>query len=448
MRRSVRAGRRVSAAPTAAVVLVVAVLALGGCRAGHDENPQTVAPTAVTSHGRALVTSPTSVVVLPTWLAGRDREGLLALLDVLDEHYGGDVRFVDNSATGGPWASVRDREHVSAFPNDVVAVDTELDEGLEENVALGRLRDLSGLASELGLAQAWPRGVFDQLATDGRLYRMPAVVDRTNLLWSNPAALHAAGLDPHATFASVDEWISAMKAVAATGVQPLVLAGRRPHVLLLEDVLLSDLGPAGYRGLWDGTTGWDDVRVHRALGQFQELCTTAQVVQDDDWDEWSSAMDQLIDGSAAFMVLDGQGASYLGEHGRDVGTGIDVQAAPGTADAFAYVVASFAWDSASMDEAGAAAWFEVVSSVDGQSAVAAARGGVPVRTDVDPAPFSDFARSQMSDWKERVPVPSVMVGGPVPRSLGDALARNAERLAQGQITPHGFQARMTDPARR
>jgi len=429
----------------AVIVVAVVVLALGGCRAEHDETPRPVAPTALVSHGEAVVSAPTSVFVLPTWLAGRDREALLGLLDVLDERYGGDVRFVDNSATGGPWALVKNQEHVSAFPNDVVSVDTELDEGLEENLALGRLRDLTGLAGELGVAQAWPRGVFDQLATDGRLYRMPAVVDRTNLLWSNPDVLRAAGLDLRAPIASVDEWITAMKAVASIGVQPLVL---RSRPLLLEDVLLSNLGPAGYRGLWDGTTEWSDVRVRRALGQFHEILAMAQVVTDDGWDEWSGALDRVIDGSAAFMVLDDVGASYLREHGRDVGSDVAVQVVPGTEDAFAYTVESFAWDSASEHEAGAAAWFEVVSSVEGQSAVAVARGGVPVRTDVDPAPFGELARSQMSDWKSRVPVPSMMVGGALPRSLRDAFARNAERLARGQVTAHGFEVRMTDPARR
>ena len=436
-----------------AAALVAAAVGWWAVRgAGGHTQPHAAAssPASLVVGGRAVVAEPTEVLVLPTWLDGPDREALMGLLDVLDEHYGDAVRFMDNSLTGRtPWAKVRNQNDASGSPNDVVSVDTEVDEGLEENVALGRLRDLSGLAGDLSLAQVWPHGVFDQLATDGRLYRMPAVVDRTNLLWSNPDALRAAGLDPHATLSSVDAWIAAMKAVAATGKQPLVVGGARSRALLLEDLLLAGLGAEGCRGLWAGTVGWGDPRVSAALAQFREILTMTKVVGADDGDEtWAGALDEVIRGTAAFTVADDQVAERLVERVRHLGTDVMVQVAPGTSEAFAYVTDSFAWDAASANEQGAVAWFEVESSLEGQTAVALARGGVPVRTDVDQEPLDDFARAQMADWAIVATVPSAMIGGAVPRSLSDAFARNVERLAKGQITPHGFAARMADPTRR
>ena len=58
----------------------------------------------------------------------------------------------------------------------------------------------------------------------------------------------------------------------AAGIPALAVAESEPgfcgHVF--ENILVADLGPEKYRGLFDGTTGWDDRRRDQGAGDPEQ----------------------------------------------------------------------------------------------------------------------------------------------------------------------------------
>src|SRR5699024_10719631 len=116
-----------------------------------------------------------------------------------------------------------------------------------------------------------------------------------------PDVLEDAGVDPSAVPADIDAWISDLQKVEDSGVTALSVAAPWTQVNLLETVLMAELGPDAYKGLWTGETDWAGADVTAALEDFETLMSFTN--GDRDGLDWPDATQMVIDGRAAYNVM-------------------------------------------------------------------------------------------------------------------------------------------------
>jgi glucose/mannose transport system substrate-binding protein len=280
----------------------------------------------------------------------------------------------------------------------------------------GQAADVSDLYDELGLRDVLPRGLLDALTVDGGIYRVPVAVSGGNVLWSDRRVLADVGLDPDAAYASVDEWIVALRAVKAAGRDPIALGPWWTRQLLLENVLLSELGRDAYQGLWDGSTSWDAAEVVEAFRDFDTIVSlddtgddSAEALEQD----WTVQADRFADHGAAFLVMgDWAQARFVAAH-RLYRTDYDAVAMPGTEGSVLLAGLdgnTFAMRDGAPHPDGARAWLGVLASREGQSVLARTLGEVPARTDVDPSGFDRYTREAMSRLRDGTVIDSFTLG--------------------------------------
>ena len=70
--------------------------------------------------------------------------------------------------------------------------------------------------------------------------------------------LESAGLDPADPARDLDDWIDDLQTLQDAGVEhPLALGTDWTQLQLFENVLIADLGPDAYSGLWNGRPAWN-----------------------------------------------------------------------------------------------------------------------------------------------------------------------------------------------
>ncbi|WP_199424660.1 ABC transporter substrate-binding protein [Actinotalea solisilvae] len=412
-----------------ACVLLVATTALAACSGGSADQQ---AP------------SGERVEVYTWWASGSEKLGLDALVAVFEEQHP-DVAFVDAGVAGGAGSAAKDlldSRLAAGDPPDTFQAHAGAE--LADYVAAGRLADLSDLVDDEDLGDAFPPGVLDRLSVDGRVYAIPSNIHRANVVWANPDVLEAAGLDPAATYASVDEWLVALEAVEASGRTPLALATTWTQVHLLETVLLAGLGPQAYTGLWDGTTDWSGPEVGAALEDFRDLL--AYTNADRDGLDWPDATQRVVDGEAAFNVMGDWAVPAFENAGLEPGRDVVHFPVPGTAGVFDFLADAFTLPVGAGNPDGARAWLATVASLDAQTALSAEKGSIPARTDVDPADLDSYQRSALASFEQDVVVPSLAHGAAAPAATLTAVTAAVARFTSGATDLTTFQAELADAA--
>lgn len=413
----------------AACLAVLATAALAACSGGSPA-PQTP--------------SGERVEVYTWWASGSEKLGLDALVEVFEEQHP-DVAFVDAGVAGGAGSAAKDlldSRLAAGDPPDTFQAHAGAE--LADYVAAGRLADLTDLVDDEGLRDAFPPGVIDRLSVDGRVYAIPSNIHRANVVWANPDVLEAAGLDPAATYASVDEWLVALEAVEASGRTPLALATTWTQVHLLETVLLAGLGPQGYAGLWDGSTDWSGPEVRAALEDFRDLL--AYTNPDRDGLDWPDATQRVIDGEAAFNVMGDWAVPAFDHAGLEPGRDVLHFPVPGTDGVFDFLADAFTLPVGAGNPDGARAWLTTVASTDAQVALSAEKGSVPARTDVDPDDLDSYQRATLASFEQDVVVPSLAHGAAAPAATLTAVSTAVARFTSGAADLTTFQAELADAA--
>ena len=124
---------------------------------------------------------------------------------------------------------------------------------------------------------------------------------RHPLFLCHPEVFAANGLEAPTDW---DEFFTAADALKEAGVTPLAVGdnGIWATTHLFESILLSQLGPAGYRGLWTGETAWDDGGVRASLEILSRLFTD-YVNEDHAALSWDQAAQLVADGDAAMTIM-------------------------------------------------------------------------------------------------------------------------------------------------
>ncbi len=422
--RTARTRRRVAACVAAAGV----VAGLAACTPEPDAAPQ----------------AGERVEVFTWWASGSEKLGLDALVEVFEEQHP-DVTFVNGAVAGGAGSAAKDlldSRLAAGDPPDTFQAHAGAE--LTDYVRAGQLADVSDVYDEHDLREAFPPDLVERLTVDGRIYSVPSNIHRANVVWANPVVLEAAGLDPEATYASLDEWVVALEAVEASGRTPLALATTWTQVHLLETVLLAELGPEAYTGLWDGTTDWEGPGVTAALEHFATLLELSNA--DRDGLDWPDATQRVIDGEAAFNVMGDWAVPAFEGAGREVGEDVVWFPVPGTDGVFDFLADTFTLPVDAPNAEGARAWLATVGSVEGQTALSAEKGSIPARVDADPADFGGYQRAAIDAYGQDTIVPSLAHGAATSVTTLTAVSAAVSGFTTGATDLVTFQAELAAAA--
>lgn len=369
------------------------------------------------------------VEVFTWWAAGSEKAGLDALVEVFNEQHP-DTEFVNGAVAGGAGSAAKDllqSRLQQGDPPDTFQAHAGAE--IQDYIDAAQVEDVSDLYDEFGLTDAFPADLVDRLTVDGAIYSVPANIHRANVVWANPSVLEEAGLDPEATYDSMDDWIAALEKVDAAGKTPLSVGMAWTQVNLLETVLLSDLGPEAYEGLWSGDTDWTGSDVTTALEHFEKLMSFTN--DDRDGLDWPDATQQVIDGEAAFNVMGDWAEASFQEAGAESPADYIYFPVPGTDGVFDFLADSFTLPVGAPHPEGAKAWLETVSSADGQAAFNKAKGSIPARTDADTSDFGDYQQTAIESFQSDTIVSSLAHGAATPVAVLNQMTDATSKFTSG-----------------
>ena len=348
------------------------------------------------------------VEVMTWWTEGGEKAGLDALIQLFDSQYP-DQHLVSTPIAGGGGGNAKQEIMQRLTQHDPPSSFQGHAGGeLQDYINTGRLQDISSLYDEEGWNHVFPPDLIDMLTYQGAIYSVPANIHRANLVWANPQVLKDAGL-PLTAPASIDDWVDDLRQLQQGGMKaPLAIATDWTQVHLLETVLISDLGPDGYTGLWDGSTDWGSPEITVALEDYATLMTfTNDNRVSLDWPE-SSGM--VADGESAYTVMGDWVPASFDRMGLKPLKDYVWWPVPGTAGVFDFLADSFTLPANAPDQEGAEDWLRVVGSAEGQKEFNLAKGSIPARTDADPQDYGIYQQSAMQDFASDAIVPSLEHG--------------------------------------
>ncbi|MEV4347899.1 extracellular solute-binding protein [Actinoplanes sp. NPDC049596] len=344
------------------------------------------------------------VEVFTWWADGGEKAGLDGLVAQFGTSCAGQT-FENGAVAGGAGAnakSVLASRLQQGDPPDTFQAHAGAE--LQDYINAGQVEDLSADYDSWGLKQAFPKGLIDNLTVEGKIYSVPANIHRANVVWTNKKVVADAGITKDPTdlagfFADLDK-------VKAKGVKaPLAIGKDWTQLMLFESVLITDLGPEKFTGLWNGSTDWNDAGVTKSIDDFKKLLTYTNT--DRDALDWTDAEKLVMDGKAAYQLMgDWEAADLDAKKFADYG----YFTFPGNGTTFQWLADSFVLPKGAKNADGTKCWLKTVGSAEGQKAFNTKKGSIPARTDASPADYPKYQQAAMADWKSATQVPSCAHG--------------------------------------
>jgi glucose/mannose transport system substrate-binding protein len=352
------------------------------------------------------------VEVFTWWAEGSEKAGLDALVKVFDEQHP-DEKFVNGAVAGGAGSDAKNVLASRLQTNDPPdTFQAHAGAELTDYINNGQIEDLSSMYEEEGWNDVFPQALLDRLTVDDKIYSVPSNIHRANVVWANTKVLEDAGLDPKATYDSMDDWFTALDKVKAAGKIPLSIATDWTQVNMLETVLIADLGADGYNGLWDGSTDWSGDEVGDALADYAKLFGYTN--SDRQSLDWPDATQLVIDGDAAFNVMGDWAVAAFDEQDKVLDKDYVAFPVPGNDGIFDFLADSFVLPVGAPNPDGTKAWLETVASADGQQAFNAAKGSIPANTEADTSDFGPYQQTAIEDYAQDDIVSSLAHGAAAP----------------------------------
>ncbi len=348
------------------------------------------------------------VEVFTWWAEGREKEGLDALVKVFEDQHP-DFTFVNGAVAGGAGSDAKNVLASRLQTNDPPATfQAHAGAELTDYIEQGQIEGLSDMYEEKGWNELFPEGLLERLQQDGEIYSVPSNIHRANVVWANPAVLEEAGLDPEATYDTLDDWIAALEKVDKAGKIPLSVATDWTQVHLLETVLLADLGAEAYNGLWDGSTDWGGPEVKAALEDYAKLMSFTN--SDRQSLDWPDATQLVIDGDAAFNVMGDWAEAAFASQDKKFGEDYITFPVPGTDGVFDFLADSFTMPVNGPNPEGTEAWLDTVASAEGQEAFNKAKGSIPANLEANTDDFGEYQQTAIESWENDEIVSSLAHG--------------------------------------
>lgn len=398
---------------TAVAAIAAVGLALTGCSAaGSGSDPN----------------NPNQLEAFTWWVAGSEKVGLDALVGEFATQYPG-IEFINASVAGGAGsnakAALASRLEAGNPPDTFQA---HAGAELTDYIEAGQLQDLSAFYTENGLTDVFPPSLIERLTYDGKIYSVPSNIHRANVVWANTAVLESAGLDPAAPPATLDEWIDDLQTLKDAGVEaPLALGTEWTQLQLFENVLIADLGPDAYSGLWTGATGWNVRGIQTAVDHYGELLDFVNT--DYSSLEWDAATQLVIDGDAGYNVMGDWAEAAFEQAGLTYDEEYTTFPTPGTDGVFDFLADSFTLPVGAPHEQAAKDWLTTISSVEGQKAFNLAKGSIPARTDTVANDYPAYQQTAIASFADDTVVSSLAHGAAASTGWSAAISAAVSKFA-------------------
>lgn len=403
-------------------VAAIAALSLTACSTGSDSGDD--ATDAGTTPAGESTGSPEGgaggdVGVFTWWADGSEKEGLDALVAVFNEDFPNNT-FVNLAVAGGAGTNAK-AKLASDLENGNPPDSFQGHAGAElmDYIVKEQILPVNDVIESLGGSGVFPQDLLDRITVEGNIYSVPSNIHRANVVWANPSVLESAGIT--AVPADIEAWIADMEKVKASGVEtPITIGGTWTQVQLFETILIADLGPQDYAGLFDGSTAWDSDGVESAVDHFEEILSFANSASDGD--DWVAPIDAVIDGNAAYNVMGDWAVAQFNSRDQVDGEDYVYFPVPGTDGVFDFLADSFTLPKGAPNEAGAKDWLATAGSADGQKAFNVAKGSIPARTDVPADDFPAYQQSAMASFGQDTIASSIAHGAAVPLAWLDDIS--------------------------
>ena len=401
------------------ILAVISVAALvAACSSSSATPTASSAASGATTCKEAANATPVEAV--SWWTTGGESSGFNAIINKFN--CDNPTYWVSNSAIAGGAGSVAQAALQSRVlagnPPDTFQVHMG-HELLDTYVTPGYMDNIDDLYTANGWTTQFPQGVLNIVSakdSTGTLhyYSVPLDIHRANVLWFNKTVFSSNNLTAPTTWA---DFLTDAAALKAKGITPLAVGdnGIWASGMLLEDVLLAQLGSDGFNGLWTGATSWSSADVTTALNTFQQVL--GFVNTDHSSLTWDQAADYLIPAAGAqpkaAMTIMGDWAA--GEFDNKGFTDYGYAAAPGTTGIYQALADSFGVPKAAKQKAGVKLFLTLLGSAAGQDIFNPYKGSVPANTQAGNPPatakqYSTYQKWAMGEWKTDKIVPSMEHG--------------------------------------
>lgn len=375
------------------------------------------------------------------WTSGGEVEGLQALFDIYARDYP-DVEIINaalaaqGAGQGGEMKALLETRMMGGEPPESFQVHLGR-ELIDSHVIAGRMEPLDDLYASEGFNDAFPKDLMDVISYDGHPWAVPVNIHRSNVNWWRISKLEAIGASEAPT--SWDEFFTMADALKEKGIPAIAVPGGGGGGVpqILECILVSVMGPDGWRGLFDGSIGWDDERVTQSL---EILNRTWDYAQPDYLSHVGGDVNEI------YISDDGPAMMFNGDwmHGYFKSKGFtDYKWAPtpGTNGIYVLLSDSFGLPKGVKFRDNALNWLKVCGSKEGQDAFNPIKGSIPARTDADLSVYDEYQLSAIEDWKSNTLVGSLQHGAAAKQSfvldydlaLNDMLATRDVAQTQAQL---------------
>jgi glucose/mannose transport system substrate-binding protein len=356
------------------------------------------------SGGSSSGTTTKDVEVFTWWADGGEKLGLDGLVSQFKTDCS-QYNFVNGAVAGGAGANAKQvlaSRLQQGQPPDTFQAHAGAE--LTDYINAGQIEDLSADYKAWGLDTAFPKGLVDSLTVNGKIYSVPANIHRANIVWANKKVLTTAGISDIPK--TLPDFFTALDTLKSKGVQtPLALGKDWTQVMLFEAVLITDLGPDKFNGLWSGKTSLTDPGITQAVSDYKKLLGYTN--KDRDTFDWTDAEKLIMDGKAGFQLMGDWEAADLDAKGfKDYSYAVF----PGNGTAYQWLADSFVLPKGAKNPDGTKCWLKTVGSAAGQKAFNTKKGSIPARTDASAADYPAYQQSAIADWKSGTPVPSCAHG--------------------------------------
>jgi glucose/mannose transport system substrate-binding protein len=345
-------------------------------------------------------------------------EALNAVYDIFSQKYPGvevqNAALAGGQGQGGNMKALLETRMMGGEPPDSFQVHLGR-ELIDSHVIADRMEPLDWLYEEEGLYDVFPEDVIEIASYEGKPYSVPVNIHRSNVLWYRPSRLEAVGVtEPPKTW---DEFFEVAEKLKEAGIPAMAIAeqggagGFSGHIL--ENILVSVMGPEKYRGLFDGSTGWDDPDVTASLEILNRLYDYANP------DYLSTSWGDIND---RFVSDDGPAMMVMGDwtHGVLMSKGFEDYrwtTAPGTEGLFMVLSDSFGLPKNAPNRENAINFLRVIGSKEGQDPFNPIKGSIPARIDGDRSKYDEYLTGAMDAFKSDEGVPSIQHGAAAKQSF-------------------------------
>ena len=352
------------------------------------------------------------------WTSGGEVEALEAIYAIYNEKYPGveiqNAALAGGQGQGGNMKALLETRMLGGEPpgSFQVHLGREL---IDSHVIADRMEPLDWLYEEEGLYDVFPPDVVDIASYEGKPYSVPVNIHRSNVMWYRPSRLAEVGVEePPKTW---DEFFEVAEKLKEAGIPAMAIAeqggggGFSGHVL--ENILVSVMGAEKYRGLFDGSTGWDDPDVTTSL----EIMNRIYEYSNPDYlsTSWGDINDRFVSDDGPAMMVMGDWT-----HGVMLSKGFEDYhwtTAPGTEGLFMVLSDSFGLPKNAPDRENVVNFLRVIGSKAGQDAFNPIKGSIPARTDGDRSLYDEYLTGAMDAFQADEGVPSIQHGAAAKQSF-------------------------------